>query len=243
MVDTILGLLRSGIRFVLHPVASIRYSLNDRFVPLSHRAWSSDLGLSLQLSIAIQRSKWNTQNHQLPPINWKGVRLVKDPFGMSALPLLIGELKPLTIIEFGALDGGSAIWLADLLEVMEIEGHVYSYDINIDRIDVQHPKVTFAQVDSMDLSSFPNELFSKLPHPWLVIEDAHKNVYNLLNFFDSYMQSGDYFLVEDTLNWRKYRCLQRFVRNSPNTYEVDTRYTDLYGYNVTWNINGYLRHK
>jgi len=242
VVDSTLGLVRRGLRFVLHPVASIR-SRSDRFVALANRAWASDLGLSTQLAAAIQRSKWNTDNHRLPPINWKGARVVKDPFGMSALPMLIWELRPLTIIEIGALDGGSALWLADLLEVMEIDGHVYSYDIDIQRIDVHHPRVTFAHIDARDVSSFPRELFANLPHPWLVIEDAHQNVYKLLRFFDSYMHSGDYFLIEDTIDWRKHRKMQRFVSDASGVYEVDTRYTDLFGYNVTWNINGYLRRR
>jgi cephalosporin hydroxylase len=133
--------------------------------------------------------------------------------------------------------------MADLLESMEIDGHIYSFDINIDQIEVSHPKVSFAPCDSNDLSTFPEKLFSTLPHPWLVIEDAHQNVYELLTFIDKYMQSGDYLLVEDTLDWRKYRKMQKFVRNTSGNYQVDTRYTDMYGYNVTWNINGYLRRK
>ena len=91
--------------------------------------------------------------------------------------------------------------------------------------------------------SFPKEIFATLPHPWIVIEDAHQNVYELLLFFDSYLRSGDYFLIEDTIDWRKHRKMQRFVRDASGAYEVDTRYTDLFGYNVTWNINGYLRRR
>ena len=37
-----------------------------------------------------------------------------------------------------------------------------------------------------------------LPHPWLVIEDAYENIDGVLEHFFQYMQTGDYFIVEDT---------------------------------------------
>ena len=37
----------------------------------------------------------------------------------------------------------------------------------------------------------------KLPHPWYVIEDSHVNVTGLLEYFDRFLQPGDYLMVED----------------------------------------------
>ena len=39
---------------------------------------------------------------------------------VSLYPMLLFELKPKTIIEIGAFNGGSAIWLADNLELFGI---------------------------------------------------------------------------------------------------------------------------
>ena len=37
-----------------------------------------------------------------------------------------------------------------------------------------------------------------LPHPWLVIDDAHVNMVPLFRHINNYVQSGDYLIWEDT---------------------------------------------
>jgi cephalosporin hydroxylase len=209
-----------------------------RFVPIRNRCWSSDLPWSWQFYKAVQRSK---NRPDQPPINWKGVLNMKDPFSLAAYPLLLSELRPATIIEIGAYSGGSATWLADMMGIQDIDGRVYSFDINIPRITAQHPKVQFAWANSRDLSSFDAHWLASLPHPWLVIEDAHINVYNLLKFFSSMMQPGDYLVAEDTLHYSKYVQVKKFILEQQDTFLADTRYTDLFGYNVTWHPNSYFR--
>jgi len=46
--------------------------------------------------------------------------------------------------------------------------------------------------------TFPESFVKDLPHPWLVIEDAHENIDGVLEHLLQYMQTGDYFIVEDT---------------------------------------------
>ena len=81
----------------------------------------------------------------------------------------------------------------------------------------------------------------QLPHPWLVIEDAHQNVYEVLRHFDSLLEPGDYLVVEDLLSLPKYAQTSRFLSEARGRYVVDTHYTDMFGYNATWNLNGYLK--
>ena len=45
--------------------------------------------------------------------------------------------------------------------------------------------------------TFTNHFLQDLPHLWLVIEDSHTNVYGILKYFHDYMQTGDYFIVEN----------------------------------------------
>ena len=54
---------------------------------------------------------------------------------MVLYPMLIHELQPKTIIELGAFNGGSAVWLADHLELFGIEGRIYSVDIELSFLD------------------------------------------------------------------------------------------------------------
>ena len=46
---------------------------------------------------------------------WRGVPILKDPLTLTASQHLLWELKPQTVIEFGAYKGGSALWTADIL--------------------------------------------------------------------------------------------------------------------------------
>ena len=240
VADSVLAFMRRTFRVLLRPFGS-RKQGRSRLAPLHSRTWSTDLGLSHQFAAAVQRSKWNRTGHSLPAVHWKGIRNVKDPFELAIYPMLLWELKPATIIEIGSLNGGSAVWLADMLDVMKIDGKVFSFDIDTEQIKCDHARVTFARADSNHLDLFDTDLLRQLPHPWLVIEDAHQNVANVLSFFGEFMTPGDYLVVEDTLQWKKYLEMKKFVARSRDLFRVDTRYTDLFGYNATWNINGYLK--
>ena len=172
----------------------------------------------------------------------------------------------MTIIELGAFTGGSAIWMADMMRLMEIKTTIYSMDIDLSTIEdrvkkLQPANVTFHEGDSNKIEkSFPGNFLKTLPHPWLVIDDAHVNVYGLMEHFHEFMTTGDYFVIEDTrpelpkdpgygvvteelvshgpelLNEMK-----RFLTDYSKDYSVDSFYTDFLGYNGTWNMHGYIR--
>ena len=214
---------------------------NDRFVPFRTRTWSSDLPWSRQFYEAVQSTKWNQAAGEHPPIHWNGVLNMKDPFSLASYPLLVFDVRPATIIEIGAFTGGSAIWLADMMQIQGIDGRVYSFDLEVDRIKASHPRVQFRWANSHQLSTFDADWLASLPHPWLVIEDAHQNVYNLLRFFNTMMRAGDYLVLEDTLYRPKYKAMRRFILEQEDQFMVDTRYTDLFGYNVTWHPNSYFK--
>ena len=89
-----------------------------------------------------------------------------------------------------------------------------------------------------------NSFFSQsLPHPWLVLEDAHVNTFGVLDHLDPFTASGDYILVEDTdpvapsntneiaSGWGKQKLnnLTKFMKKHTERYRVDKRYTDFFG--------------
>ncbi|MDH5546989.1 MAG: hypothetical protein OEZ43_15465 [Gammaproteobacteria bacterium] len=205
----------------------------------------TELSIADQFINDVQLAKWGDQNRGIPPFNWKDVPILKDPFSLAVYPLLLWELKPATVIELGAYLGGSALWMADMMDTMNIKSHVYSYEIKRDLIKVEHPNITFIQMDLSKPENFDHEMLKSLPHPWLVIEDAHVNIYNTLSVFDKYVNAGDYVIVEDTLfpDTSKVEQFYAFLSEFGSGYEVDSHYTDMYGYNATWNLNGYLRKK
>jgi cephalosporin hydroxylase len=238
-LETILGTIRGVIRRVVarQPAANPP----ERFVPLSKRPWFTDLPVSRQFLRTIQNRKLNVSEERPPILNWRGALLMKDPFELSLYPMLLQDLQPRTIVEIGAYEGASATWLAGVSESLDVDCHIYSFESHLDRIVASHPRVSFMYADANNLATFDQELLRSLPHPWLFIEDAHVNLKNILAFFDSFLRPGDYMIVEDTLLPWVYRNFRRAWPAISATYRVDTRYTDMFGYNVTWNFNSYLR--
>lgn len=236
LLDATMRSFHGALRVLLKP--SSYFKASTRFVSIRERLWSTDLGMSLITSI--QKAKWGVTD-DTPYVHWKGVQSLKDPFSISLYPLLLWELRPATIIELGSFKGGSAIWMADMMKCMGLDGHIYSFDLQPERVEGSHPDVTFGKVDVNDLESFDREQLASLPHPWLVIEDTHRNVYEILKYFDLLILPGDYFIIEDTSAYKKHREMSKFLRENDERYKVDTKYTDMYGYNVTWHTNGYIR--
>lgn len=225
----------------------------DRFVKISERL--DNCGIPKEL--------WRqlTENAYLQ--TWKGLTIEKDPMQIALYPMLLYELQPKTIIELGTLNGGSAVWLADQLDLFQIEGHVYSVDIDLSLLDEKtrnDSRIDFLQGDCNDISGIlPAEMLANLPHPWIVIEDVHVNLIGIMEYFHNFLQSGDYLIVEDTNNFmwevwqdwddqelierglRKHEELKGWVINHEDEYLVDTYYLDMYGYNSSKNWNSILK--
>ena len=79
---------------------------------------------------------------------------MKDPLDQTILQQLLWELKPRTVIEFGAYKGGSALWIADLLKLFGCQSRVVSIDIDLSLLDAEARKssdVEFIQGDSFQV--------------------------------------------------------------------------------------------
>jgi cephalosporin hydroxylase len=139
--------------------------------------------------------------------------------------MLISELKPKTIIEYGSGSGGSAIWLADISSAMGLDTNVISYDINPP--NVTHPKVDFVGLDLEQ--NF--EILEQWRGKKLVIEDAHVNVKEVFLETDLRLREGDYLIIEDSEG--KQSEITDFISDAKNTYKVDNFYLDFFGRNTT----------
>jgi hypothetical protein len=142
-------------RACLRPTAFRRAG---RFVPFRDRVYGSDFH-PVQVFRKIQGGKDSATLH------WRAVPMKKDPFDQTLYPLLLWELRPATVIELGAFKGGSAIWVADLMSLFEIDGRVFSFDIDMEPIVGRHDRATFLKGDSNDLSSFGAAMLRKLAAP------------------------------------------------------------------------------
>jgi cephalosporin hydroxylase len=230
----------------------------NRFAKISEREDKSDIPAAAWRALLVNRD-WLT---------WKGILFAKGPTEIAIYSMLLYELRPKTIIEIGALNGGSAIWLADHLEVFQIEGCVYSIDIDLSLLDENaktDSRVHFLEGDCHNMGAIMTpELLSGLPHPWLIIEDAHVNAMGVVEYFhENGFKSGDYLIVEDTNKYlwelneeldedsddreetekgkRKLAELKSWLMLHENEYLIDTYYQDMYGYNGSKNWNSIMK--
>jgi len=174
----------------------------------------------------------------------------KSPFDACILIELLRELHPATVIELGALAGGSALFIADQLKALSISpSHVYSIDNSVERL---HPNalraqlthnLSFVPADARDLGAIlTDEFMAQLPHPILVLEDAHVNVVGVLQWFDRHLHAGDYVIIEDTVDTQKANAVSHFLSLQPTgKYAVDAHLCDYFGPNACWCPNSFLR--
>ena len=77
-------------------------------------------------------------------IKYRGVNCIKSPFDYVLYQMIISQIKPDLIIEIGANEGGSALYMADLL-ALNGKGIVHTSDIH-DRVDQRvkmHPRIEY----------------------------------------------------------------------------------------------------
>ncbi len=184
--------------------------------------------------------------------------LYKNPFDLALYLRLIGQLRPRSVLEIGTAEGGSALWFADMMTALGIDGRV----LTIDRKacgTLEDPRITVLVGEGTDLgSALPGSLLATLPRPWLVVEDsAHTYEVSLavLLFFDRYLHPGDYIVIEDGVlrglpgeQYLKYldgpsRAIESFLMIRAADYEIDTESCDYYGFNVTYCPNGWLKRR
>lgn len=184
--------------------------------------------------------------------------LYKSPFDLALYLRLLGQLRPATVVEIGMAEGGSALWFADMMTVLGIDGQVVTVDEN-PRLALEDPRIHVLVGDAAALESvLPQKFLANLPRPWLIMEDsAHTFDVSLavLRFFDRFVGTGDYIVIEDGVvrglpgeQYLRYedgpsRAIEAFLAVRGADYEIDVEICDYYGFNFTYNPNGWLRRR
>lgn len=187
--------------------------------------------------------------------DYRGIRTYKCPFDLAIYAELLTDLRPHTIVEFGSNKGGSALWLADTVDALGLrETRIHTLDIEFMH-DYHDPRVNFLRCDISDIDAYLDAAFvSGWVHPILMIDDAshqYRHSQNILRFFDRISQPGDYIIVEDGIisvmdaepqyEGGPHRAIHEFMMGRGEDFEIDRARCDRFGYNVTWNIDGYIR--
>jgi len=190
------------------------------------------------------------EGHQL--VTYRGVKTIKCPFDYVIYQMLLWEMQPDLVIEIGTNRGGTALYMADLLDRTG-HGMVHTIDISdqADRLVKDHPRIKlffegFQGYDPLNAQGFETVV---------VIEDGshlYEDTLAILEKFSPLVTPGSYMVVEDGIikqlglaneyQGGPTRAIHQFLEQHPE-FKIDRKWCDMFGVNATFNVDGYLKKK
>lgn len=138
------------------------------------------------------RTWWNT--------TWFGHRIWKLPADMWLYQQLIHRLRPDLIVETGTAEGGSALYMAHLLDVLD-HGRLVTIDVEPFDGRPQHPRVEYILGSSVDQDVLAPVLVAaaEAETVMVVLDSDHSrdHVLKELDLLSGAVTSGSYLIVED----------------------------------------------
>lgn len=181
---------------------------------------------------------------------WLGVPAQKCPFDLWVYQELVHELRPGVIVECGTADGGSALYLASICDLLG-EGEIVTVDIRDLPGRPQHGRITY-----LTGSSTAPEIVEAIRErvdgrsPVLVILDSNHerdHVLDEMRLYGALVTPGSYLVVEDS-NINGHPVLPDFGPGPLEAIEAFLAETDEFAvdesrekYFLTFNPRGYLR--
>src|SRR3989338_9249053 len=131
---------------------------------------------------------------------WLGVSIEKCPLDCWIYQEIIFNTKPDVIVECGTFDGGSALFLASLFDIIG-NGKVITVDIQKKRFK-PHPRVTYltGSSTSKEIISKIKNLIKKGDKVMIILDSDHTKTHVLeeLKAYNNLVTKGCYLIVEDT---------------------------------------------
>lgn len=210
-------------------------------------------GLSRNLDLTLR--EW-LLHHQREIVfgksRWMGVPAYKNPLDAWIVQEILHEVRPETVVEIGSAQGGGALYLAHLLDLLG-EGEVVSVDVDRSAFRVEHPRIRCVTGDS-GAKDVRDEVASRCRgRRTLVIHDGDHRRDAVLRDLEAYaplVSLGSYLIVEDgiidlfepgdgigTREDGPLRAVEAFLSAHPE-FEVDSTRER---YLLTYNPSGFLR--
>lgn len=181
---------------------------------------------------------------------WQGVPTYKCPLDLWIYQEIIFEVKPDIIIETGTAYGGSALFLASILDLLNL-GKVLTIDIKKEKNRPKHQRIIYLQGSStsQQISQKIKSWISQGDKVMVFLDsDHHKNhVLKELKLYSQLVSKGSYLIVEDTnLNGHPiksytgpgpFEAVEEFLQENLD-FVVDETKEKFY---LTFNPRGYLR--
>jgi len=132
---------------------------------------------------------------------WMGVRTYKCPLDLWIYQEILSELRPDLVIECGTAEGGTALYLAHVLDLIG-KGHVITIDVVPPVPPPSHPRIQCVHGSSTDPAIVRGvEDAARGRGAVLVILDSNhtrEHVAEELRLYHRFVTPGSYLIVEDT---------------------------------------------
>jgi len=163
--------------------------------------------LRTMIDYNLQKEVWKVYYKSLiwdKNITWRGIPTQKHPCDLWIYQEIICEKKPDIIIETGTLNGGSALFMANICDVLN-NGIVMTIDINSKPRNIDSFP-NHSRIEYIVGSSTNEEIFSKMKrfvynkNVMVILDSNHSynHVFRELELYSSLVTSGQYLIVEDT---------------------------------------------
>lgn len=184
---------------------------------------------------------------------WLGISLIKFPTDIMVYQQILFETRPNIIIECGSAYGGSALFYANMFELMKIDGKILSIDIvNHKKVPVVHDMISFLFGSSTDINMVENikKMIKPTDRVMVVLDSDHKkdHVLKEMQLYSNLVTIGCYMVVEDGgVNGHPvypkhgpgpYEAIDEFIKIN-NNYKID--YDRQYQYLFSCHPNGWLK--
>ena len=182
-------------------------------------------------------------------IRWMGIQIFKNPMDLFIYQEIIFDKKPEYIIECGTGFGGSALYMASVMDAVGV-GEIISIDTRAANDKPAHPRVKYMLGSSIAIDVFNRIKEIVGDKSCMVILDSDHtmpHVLEELSLYSTLVTPGQYLIVEDTCmtelgisgDGGPKEALDEFMKNE-NSFSVDKSREKLL---TTFNPGGYLLKK
>lgn len=147
---------------------------------------------------------WRLRDQTFGRTRWMGVSTVKTPMDMLVLQEIVAETRPALIVETGVWAGGSTLYFANLLDLLEIDGKVIAIDVDMSAVSPHigsHPKVELIEAGSLEPDVIERVRQEAAGRSVMVDLDANHDTEHVLAELRAYaplVTPHCYLVVEDT---------------------------------------------
>jgi len=132
---------------------------------------------------------------------WLGSAVRKCPFDLWVYQEIIYKLRPDVIIESGTFQGGSALFLASICDLVN-KGEILTIDVEGKENRPQHKRIKYLLGSSVseEIVGKVKDFIKNKTRVMVILDSDHKkeHVLNELNIYSNFVTDENYLIVEDT---------------------------------------------